>query len=265
MLSRLPCSILPHQKERIMHTSSSSDYDDDDDDMLSLLSPSIHRYAFEHFSFRDMDVARSSVLDFDADVHRMTDRFGVLGTAALLSWKPALVHIVMAHSAYYGHMETLRWVHMTYALPLHAGLLVLSCYNGQLDTVSYLYALGCPPPADLDAAAAAGHLDILEYFFQQTNTVPVTHVGMTNAARNGHVDVVTFLHEHYVNMAPEALLDAAANGHTKVVKFILENYHEEGLDTQAMMQAVRHGRLGVIRFLGLEYIRTHGGFSTSTT
>ncbi|CAK4082178.1 unnamed protein product [Aphanomyces euteiches] len=232
--------------------------DDEDAEVLRQLPSSIHRYAFEHFSYRDMNVALGSVLDFEDAVSGLYRGHGVIGASALLSWKPSLANIVLAHAAYFGHDDIFRFVHTTFSLSVRRELMELACRNGQLTVVEYLESQRCPVGC-LDAAASNGHLDVLEFLkSRRPNEFVVSHAAMANAARNGHADVVAFLYECNVDCQAGAFTDAAANGHIDVVKFIMEHYHDTDLEKEALWQATRHGRLAVVHYLAVQYVRTNG-------
>ncbi|RHY12684.1 hypothetical protein DYB36_013354 [Aphanomyces astaci] len=99
----------------------------------------------------------------------------------------------------------------------------------------------------MDIAASAGHLRALRVLDVVTKTCPFS--AMDHAAMNGHLHVVTYLHEHRREGCTESAMDyASANGHLAVVAY-LHAHRYEGCTTFAMDWAAEHGHLDVVRFL----------------
>ncbi|KDO28557.1 hypothetical protein SPRG_06415 [Saprolegnia parasitica CBS 223.65] len=72
---------------------------------------------------------------------------------------------------------------------------------------------------------------------------------MDEAAANGHLEVVTFLHVHrHEACTEEAMDDAATHGHLNVVQFLHEN-RTEGCTMEALDGAIGNGYLGVVEYL----------------
>ncbi|KAF0689282.1 Aste57867_19261 [Aphanomyces stellatus] len=87
--------------------------------------------------------------------------------------------------------------------------------------------------ATMNAAAAAGRLDILRWLHERhASSLGWTTAAMDHAAANGHLNVVTFLHTHRHEGCTCAAMDgAAANGHLDMLQYL---YH----DTDAPFEPV---------------------------
>ena len=70
-----------------------------------------------------------------------------------------------------------------------------------------------------DVAAAEGHLGLMRAKHLQGNPLSYTHLAVSRAAKNGRLDVVTWLHNYTdVPQVPSAMDSAAAGGHLEVSK-----------------------------------------------
>ncbi|KAG9409784.1 hypothetical protein AC1031_020095 [Aphanomyces cochlioides] len=88
-------------------------------------------------------------------------------------------------------------------------------------------------------------------FHPQTIPPGCTEDAMDNAAANGHLDVVRFLHEHRrEGCTKDAVEKAAANGHLDVVRFLL-NHRRECFEKLrgSMGEAVRNGHVDVVKYI----------------
>ncbi|EQC32335.1 hypothetical protein SDRG_10082 [Saprolegnia diclina VS20] len=121
--------------------------------------------------------------------------------------------------------------------------------QGQLSLVEALHARGLDCTAEaMDDAAANGHLDVV-IFLHEKRAEGCTTEAMDNAAANGHLDVVIFLHEKRAEgCTTEAMDRAAANGHLEVVTFLHEK-RSEGCTAEALVWAATNGHLDVVAFL----------------
>lgn len=78
----------------------------------------------------------------------------------------------------------------------------------------------------MDAAAANGHLQVVQWLHGETDSA-CTKAAMDQAATNGHLCIVHFLHAQRKEGCTKAAVDGAArNGHLEVVRFLLENRGE---------------------------------------
>src|SRR3990167_3699033 len=88
-------------------------------------------------------------------------------------------------------------------------------------------------------AAKNGHLDVVVWLHLNRNE-GCSKCAMDWAAMNGHLDVVKWLHENRTEGCSEGAMDwAAENGHLNVVKWLHEN-RTEGCSEDAMNWAARN-------------------------
>ncbi|KDO26351.1 hypothetical protein SPRG_08425 [Saprolegnia parasitica CBS 223.65] len=101
----------------------------------------------------------------------------------------------------------------------------------------------------IDVAAAAGQLELLQYFHNEHPTLIGSFRALDRAAGHGHGSVVRFLHQFRSEGASVAAMDdAAGNGHLDVVRF-LHAHRGEGCTTAAIDRAAAAGHLHVVQFL----------------
>lgn len=83
---------------------------------------------------------------------------------------------------------------------------------------------GCSPAAMVNAASN-GHLEVVKYVHTEIKQ-PATSAAITAAAENGHLLVVNYLHENRTEACgANAILRATRKRHTAVVKYLLK--HDE--------------------------------------
>ncbi|KAG9409785.1 hypothetical protein AC1031_020096 [Aphanomyces cochlioides] len=100
----------------------------------------------------------------------------------------------------------------------------------------------------MDQAATNGHMDVVEYLHEKS-AVGATNQAMDGAAANGHLEIVRFLHEHRQEGCSTDAADlAATNGHLEVVKFLID-HRKEGYTTKPMDGAASQGHLDIVRVL----------------
>lgn len=121
----------------------------------------------------------------------------------------------------------------------------------------------------MSSAARNGQLEIVKLLAESNLATHDAPHAIDQAAKNGHYDAVTYLHEHFQQRnlkkkSPDesdvsgAILDvvcttaaldgAARNGHLDVVKF-LHRRRSEGCTTGAMDGAAANSHLDIVRFL----------------
>ncbi|EGG18318.1 hypothetical protein DFA_03812 [Cavenderia fasciculata] len=100
-------------------------------------------------------------------------------------------------------------------------------------------------------------LDIVKFFHAQEKhqRVFMDPKVMENAAKNGLLDVVEFLHYNRTEKVSTQVMDNAAFAHLDIVKFLHYN-RTEGATTRAMDNASSRGALEIVKFL--HYNRTEG-------
>jgi len=97
-------------------------------------------------------------------------------------------------------------------------------------------------------AAKNGHLEVIKFLHENTSQ-GCTKYAIDYAACNGHLEVVKFLHENRQEGCTRDAIDyAACNGHLEVVKFLHEN-RQEGCTKDAMNFAAIRGHLEIVKFL----------------
>ncbi|ETV91367.1 hypothetical protein H310_14046 [Aphanomyces invadans] len=107
-------------------------------------------------------------------------------------------------------------------------------------------------PSDLQLvwkfAARNGHLQVIQYLHMRQVAGCTPHV-MDTAAANGHLDIVAFLHLYRTEGCTKEAMDAAAcKGFLDVVQFLHYN-RNEGCTKLAMTWAARLNQVHVVRFL----------------
>ncbi|KAK1946769.1 putative ankyrin repeat protein [Phytophthora citrophthora] len=127
--------------------------------------------------------------------------------------------------------------------------------HGQFDVLKYFHELQiagetrlyCTKNA-MDKAAANGHLDIV-HWLHDNYMEGCSTAAMDEAAGNGHLDVVKWLHRHRAEGCTQAAMDKAAMyGHLDVVQWLHAN-RSEGCTTRAMDEAAMTGRLDMVKWL----------------
>lgn len=97
-------------------------------------------------------------------------------------------------------------------------------------------------------AAATGNLDVLRFLFEISLNLELEPDCVDEAASNGHVSVVCWLHENNQLCTFKAMDGAAENGHLEIVQWLHEN-RTEGCTTEAMDKAAANGYLDVVQWL----------------
>ncbi|GMF19341.1 unnamed protein product [Phytophthora fragariaefolia] len=101
----------------------------------------------------------------------------------------------------------------------------------------------------MDFAACNGHLDILTWLHNTEQLSGCSTRAMDDAAKNGHLPIVQWLHENRSEGCTTKAMDyAASSGHLPVVQW-LHQYRSEGCTTRAMDLAAQNGQLHVLQWL----------------
>ena len=100
----------------------------------------------------------------------------------------------------------------------------------------------------MDNAARQGHLEIVKWL-HENRSEGCTTWAIDMAAYNGHLEVVKWLHENRTEGCTTDAMDHAAwMGHLEVVKFLHEN-RTEGCTDFAMDNAAEEGHLEIVKYL----------------
>jgi len=127
----------------------------------------------------------------------------------------------------------------------------LASQNGHLEVVKYLHYNPPPTPSIIttneNESEIASSIDISEFLFEEEQLATVQ--AMDFAAKNGHLEVIKFLHENRTEGCSQRAIDLAAQyGHFKVVKWLLEN-RMEGFSHASLDWAAGNGHLQILQFL----------------
>jgi hypothetical protein len=104
----------------------------------------------------------------------------------------------------------------------------------------------------MNLAAKNGHLDVVKWLHEH-RTEGCTTVAMNYAAYKGHLHVVKWLHKNRTEGCTTYAMDlATSNGHLHIVKWLHEN-RTEGCTAEAMNIATRKGHLEILQYLYSNY------------
>ncbi|KAG7392084.1 hypothetical protein PHYPSEUDO_002308 [Phytophthora pseudosyringae] len=101
----------------------------------------------------------------------------------------------------------------------------------------------------MDFAAGNGHLDILTWLHNTEQLGGCSTRALDDAAKNGHLPIVQWLHANRSEGCTTKALDyAASSGHLPIVQWLHAN-RSEGCTTRAMDLAAQNGQLHVLQWL----------------
>lgn len=101
----------------------------------------------------------------------------------------------------------------------------------------------------MDFAARNGHLEILKWLHATERLSGCSTRSMDDAAMNGHLEIVQWLHENRSEGCTKKAMDyAAKNGHLAIVSWLHAN-RAEGCTTKAMDLAAQNGYLKMLVWL----------------
>ncbi|OQR95618.1 hypothetical protein ACHHYP_20003 [Achlya hypogyna] len=105
--------------------------------------------------------------------------------------------------------------------PLSRLPLANAVLSNNMAVLQYLGERGCSGAfTAAEEAAAAGHLDMLQYIFE-TLEHPKRPLDIDRVARNGHLHVLQYLAaSHHNTVAHGAMKESAAKGHLAIVEFL---------------------------------------------
>jgi hypothetical protein len=99
----------------------------------------------------------------------------------------------------------------------------------------------------IDAAAEQGNLEMVKYCV--ANECPVDTWACAYAARNGHLEMLKYLHEEVKAPWDSSTADwAAENGHLHILEYLVERKYDK-YDEWACENAARNGHLDCLQYL----------------
>ncbi|KAH9111082.1 hypothetical protein LEN26_013550 [Aphanomyces euteiches] len=144
----------------------------------------------------------------------------------------------------------LHTLHPDISLPLD--LIETAAGRGHLDLVRYLYenGLGRSTTAAMSQAARNGHLEVVKFLSLHRPEGCNIESAMAEAARSGHLDVVQFLNTSgYEDRDEFILIEAIENGQTDVATYLYENGYEVDDPTSLLMELVHWNVLAGVEWL----------------
>jgi hypothetical protein len=106
-----------------------------------------------------------------------------------------------------------------------------------------------PDPKKINIYAARyGRIDILEYGWPNQDVSSKFELA-TEAATNGHIDCLQWLHQHGAPLYYISSSNAAKNGHLSCLKYLIENGCR--FDQYIASQAAEYGHLDCLQYLNL--------------
>ncbi|EQC38139.1 hypothetical protein SDRG_04569 [Saprolegnia diclina VS20] len=195
----------------------------------------------------------------------------------LLACQPHLHVLVAAHACCIGHEATLAafLAHAQPSAKLRGRLLDLAAACNHVSLVHLLLEAQSTPreglvlaadhghralvplllpvclssvPTALEAAAAAGHFDIVCFLHTRSQLDLRASRALDKAAMHGHLDVVRYLHGHGYRATSAALDLAATHGHLATLSY-LHAVRTEGWSRKALDGAAANGHLAVAQYL----------------
>ncbi|KAF0718532.1 Aste57867_1634 [Aphanomyces stellatus] len=151
----------------------------------------------------------------------------------------------------HGHLAVLQWLVARATVEIKVPQMYSieeAAAGGHLDVVQYVLD-DCFQTMEvcLDDAAANGHVHVLDGLLGHARAT-YTYRALDLAATNGHMETMTWLHEHGHRATKAAMDGAAGNGHLAIVRFLHER-RVEGCSTEAIDRAAKKGYVHVIDFV----------------
>ncbi|KAG3027418.1 hypothetical protein PC121_g17770 [Phytophthora cactorum] len=187
----------------------------------------------------------------------------------------------VAEAAKNGHLLVLEWLFNHHDHVYWGGdEMYCAVANNHLEVAKFLHEFTAPPPDDMfliDEAARHGDLEMMRWLHSERGdqltyegvmkavdhgyldalkwmkdtfpeSVVIKDIRMDNAAANGHLEMIKWLHQHHAWCTKQAMNRAAGNGHLEVVQFLNER-RSEGCTTDAMDLAASNGQLEMVKWL----------------
>ncbi|KAJ3105616.1 hypothetical protein HDU97_007823 [Phlyctochytrium planicorne] len=153
-----------------------------------------------------------------------------------------------------GHLEVVKWLHGLGSAGCSVDAMDGAARHGHLDVVEWLHQNreeGCSERA-MKLAARGGHIHVVEWLLANRSETWESAFGspLHEAAKNGHLDIVKLLVGFGYRSWFTATDDAAGNGHLEVLEFLHEHkLADESYTKEAMDRAARGGYLEVVKWL----------------
>ncbi|KAJ3411011.1 hypothetical protein HDV05_002919 [Chytridiales sp. JEL 0842] len=158
---------------------------------------------------------------------------------------------VIYHAAWAGHLEILQHLHTTHPhLFTDSCILDYACASRNLAVVKFLHSINCTCTTDaMDNAAREGSLEIL-FFLHQNRTEGCTSSAPLEAAMMGHLSVLQFLQTHYELYINEMVVVTACIGaHAPILDFLLNTYPDRGYTRLVVETALTRENVEVLGYM----------------
>lgn len=121
--------------------------------------------------------------------------------------------------------------------------------NYEFEQIRTVYSLGLFNNTNImNLASEYGRLDVVVFIYSKDNPhIVCTQSAMDNASKNGHYEVVKFLHSIGAKCSKEAIGNASMNGNVNIVRFLYEN--KKAYKKYAIDLAMKNGHTEIVNFL----------------
>ena len=126
---------------------------------------------------------------------------------------------------------------------------------GNVHMVSWLYAhkIGIFTHKSFDIACYRGDIDMVSYLHFNINNISCTTDAVDNAAANGHLHILKFIHTYRNERCTTDAMDfAILHNHEKVVKWLIHNRYE-GCSSIALKWAAKNNNVFVFKYICKTY------------
>ncbi|CAL6331824.1 unnamed protein product [Bathycoccus prasinos] len=154
-----------------------------------------------------------------------------------------------AEAAGNGHLELLKWIREEKKCRWDEWTINMAAEKGNLEMVKYCVANECPIDAIACAKAAKnGHLEILKYLHEEVKA-PWDSVTASWAAAKGHLHILEYLVERkYDQYSVYACTNAAMDGHLDCLKYLHETA-KAPWNSQAVRRAHENNQTECLQYL----------------
>ncbi|CAK4207144.1 unnamed protein product [Aphanomyces euteiches] len=192
------------------------------------------------------------VIDRFRDIFRpWLEQYGMERLPRLLNVSPATASFLLVQAIVHGEVYQVEWMigHPSFEHCASYPLIDIAAWAGQLEVLLLLQDHARCTTNAMDVAARDGHLDII-HFLHYNRTEGCTRQAMNLAARFNHMEIVAFLQEHRTEgCTSDGLIWAASHGHVDMVELLLTRYGDTISTPHAMDSACQHGWLNVVECL----------------